>query len=66
MNSKPISESILEFCKTPRTRSELEKFTGFSRYYTMSKIIQPLIDNGRLKLTIPEKPKSTHQMYVKV
>lgn len=66
IKSQPISESILEFCRTPRTRSELEKFTGFSRYYTMSKIVQPLINNGKLRLTLSEKPKSANQMYVKV
>ena len=61
-----ISDRLLAFCETPRTRSELEKFTGFSRYYTMSKIVQPLIDDKRLRLTMPEKPKSVKQMYVKV
>ncbi len=58
-------DNILDFCRTPRTRTELEKFTGYSRYYTMSKIIQPLINEGRLKLTIPDKPKSSYQTYIR-
>jgi ATP-dependent DNA helicase RecG len=61
-----ISESILSFCETPRSRDELITLTGFSRYYTMSKIVQPLIDDGKLRLTMPDKPKSPRQMYVRV
>ena len=60
-----INKEIVEFCKIPRTRAELIEFTGFSRQYTMSAIIQPLIDEGKLKLTIPNKPKSSKQQYVK-
>ena len=61
--SRITDYDILEYCKTPRSRDELQKFTGFSRYYTMSKIVQPLIDNGKLHLTMPDKPKSSHQRY---
>ena len=61
-----LAERLLAFCETPRTLTQLEKFTGFSRYYTMSKIVQPLIDANQLRLTLPEKPKSSKQMYVKV
>lgn len=60
------SSDIVEFCKTPRSREELQTFTGFSRYYTMSKIIAPLVEQGVLALTIPDKPKSRFQKYVKV
>ena len=62
--SQPV-DSILEFCCTPRTRAELIAFTGKSRTYTMAKVVQPLIDSGKLKLTIPEKPKSSKQKFVK-
>ena len=60
-----LVERILAFCETPRTRSELEKFTGFSRYYTMSKIVQPLVDDKRLQMTIPDKPRSARQMFIR-
>ena len=62
-NKRVTDEDIIEFCKTPRSRDELQRFTGFSRYYTMSKIVQPLIDSGKLHLTIPDKPKSSNQRY---
>lgn len=61
-----MQDDILAFCDVPRTRAELIEFTGMSRYYTMSSIVQPLVDAGNLKLTIPEKPKSPKQKYVRV
>lgn len=60
-----MKEDIISFCETPRTRAELIEFTGMSRYYTMSSIVQPLIEEGKIKLTLPEKPKSSKQKYVK-
>ncbi len=63
--SQSISDSIVEFCCIPRTRAELISFTGKSRTYTMAQMVQPLVDSGRLKLTLPEKPKSSKQKYVK-
>ena len=59
------SDSILEFCCIPRTRAELINFTGKSRTYTMARMVQPLVDSGKLKLTLPEKPRSSKQKYVK-
>ena len=41
-------------------------FTGKSRYYTMSAIVKPLIDQGRLIMTMPDKPKSPKQRFVTV
>lgn len=64
-NSKAdIRSALLEFCRTPRSREELAGFTGFSQYYTMSKLIKPLIDAGKICLTRPEKPKSSKQRFV--
>lgn len=63
--TKSTSDSILEFCGIPRTRSELIAFTGKSRTYTMAQMVQPLVDSGKLKLTLPEKPRSSKQKYVK-
>lgn len=60
-----LRDDLLSFCDTPRTRSELTAFTGMSSYYTMSAFVQPLVNEGKLKLTIPEKPKSPKQKYVR-
>lgn len=61
----PISESLIEFCSTPRTRTEIVAFVGKSKNYVMSQIVTPLVESGELKMTIPEKPKSPNQKYVK-
>ena len=57
-------EAILEYCRQPKTRLELTEFIGKSRNFVMSKLIQPLIEAGKLKLTLPDKPKSSKQKYV--
>lgn len=61
-----MEDAILSFCTIPRSRNELLGLTGKSRYYTMTKWIYPLIANGKLKMTLPDKPKSTHQKYYAV
>ena len=58
-------EDVLAFCEIPRSRDELTQFTGKSRYYTMSLVVAPLVEQGKLKLTLPEKPKSSKQKYVR-
>lgn len=60
-----IEERLIEFCAVPRSRQEIIDFLGFSRYYSMSKIVQPLIDDGKIALTLPDKPKSSKQRYVR-
>ena len=60
-----IEERLIEFCTVPRSRQEIIEFLGFSRYYSMSKIVQPMIDDGKIALTLPDKPKSSKQRYVR-
>ena len=61
-----LPQAILQYCRTPRTRKELIAFTGKSQFYTMSSLVQPLLDAGKLRRTIPEKPKSPKQTFVTV
>ena len=56
-------DPLVYFCRTPRSREEITEFTGFSRYYTMKADLEPLIRQGLIKLTIPDKPKSSKQRY---
>lgn len=60
-----MQDDILNFCEIPRTKAELVAFTGLSRYYAMSAIVQPLVDSGKLKLTMPDKPRSPKQKYAR-
>lgn len=66
---KPIAtgtlrERILDFCRTPRTRKELEMaFSEITVVHLMNKTIKPLIAEGKIGLTMPDKPKSKFQKY---
>lgn len=64
-DTMPIEDSIAEFCTTPRTRDEIATFVGKSKNYVISQIVNPLVESGILKLTLPNKPKSPNQKYVK-
>lgn len=60
-----LSDSIIEFCSIPRTREELTSFIGKSRSYVMNKIIYPMVEEGKLKMTVPDSPKSHSQKFYK-
>lgn len=60
-----LPNSLEEFCTVPRSREDVVSFVGKSRNYVMSKIVNPLVESGVLKLTIPNKPKSPNQRYLK-
>ena len=56
--------SLIEFCRTPRSRKEISEFLKIkSVAYAMKRYVQPLIESGKIKLTIPDTPKSTQQKY---
>ena len=57
-------KDILAFCNEPKTRREIAEYLGIKTlFYVMEKYIQPLIDKGLLKMTIPDKPKSKNQKF---
>jgi ATP-dependent DNA helicase RecG len=59
-------ERLLEFCMTPRSRSEMMAFMQLvNRKHFTEHYLQPLLASGRLVMTIPDKPKSKNQKYVK-
>lgn len=58
-------DAILDFCSVPRSRMELVEFTGKSRTHTMINLVAPLVDSGKLKMTLPDKPKSSKQRFVR-
>lgn len=58
------TKKLLEFCKVPRSRDEMQEFMNLNnRGYFRTKILNPLIKGGLLKLTIPDKPTSPKQKY---
>ena len=57
---------LMEYLKEPRTRQELQTFCNYgSRDYFRTKVLNPLVEEGIIDLTIPEKPHSPKQKYVK-
>ena len=55
---------ILDFCKEPKSVPEImDKFGFGSRTSFRRKYLNVLLDDGRLKMTLPDKPKSKNQKY---
>ncbi|MDR1179244.1 MAG: putative DNA binding domain-containing protein [Spirochaetales bacterium] len=60
----PSEEAILKFCIRPRSRKDLVcHFPGLTPVYLMSGYINPLVEKGKLELSLPEKPKSKNQRF---
>jgi len=59
-----IKQSILDFCRTPRTRREIADFMGKkTAYYVTKNVVTPMVEEGVLKLTLPDTPKSKNQKF---
>ncbi|MFI3170466.1 MAG: ATP-binding protein [Faecalibacterium sp.] len=65
-SAQDITSAVVAFCSTPRTRAELAAFLGKTQYYAMHHAVLPLVADGRLAMTIPDKPKSKAQKFYKV
>ncbi len=60
-------EALLEFCKAPRTRQEIAEYLGIKTvFYVMQHYVQPLLDSGKLAMTIPEQPRRKKQRFYTV
>ncbi len=61
------SNDLILFCKIPRTRKEICEFLGLSSVtYAIQTHVMPLVKQGLIKLSIPDKPKSPKQLYYSV
>ena len=66
VQEKPVqsAETLLDFCKEPRSRKEIAAFLGLkTASYATDRYIRPMLEQGVLEMTIPDKPKSTRQKY---
>ena len=58
------SNDLVSFCKTPKSRKEIAEHLDIKTLaFVTREYIQPLVDAGKLTLTIPDKPKSKNQKY---
>lgn len=61
---KPTEEKLLEFCMVPRTRQEIAEFLGIKSIpYAIKNHVTPLVEQGLITLSVPEKPRSPKQRY---
>ena len=59
-------DSLMSFCNEARTTKELMEFLEIqSRQYFLNNILKPLIAEGKIVRTIPDKPSSPKQKYIK-
>ena len=62
-----LSEKILLYCHTPHSKKEIAAYCGYKDVKNFaSRYLKPLLDNGSLKMTLPDKPSSKNQKYVTV
>ena len=60
----PDEKGLLEFCKTPRSRAEIIEYLAIpSAQYALRHYLDPLIEAGAIRLSLPEKPRSSKQRY---
>ena len=58
--------TILVFCTKPRSRNEMQEHLGIAnRAYFSRTFLRPLLESGKLRMTLPDKPTSSRQKYVK-
>ena len=59
--------ALVIYCATERTRDEMRTLLGLSSpSHFQQHYLRPLLQSGKIKMTIPEKPKSKYQKYVRV
>ena len=60
-------KKLVEFCSLPRSRQEMMDYIHYSsRRHFADRYLKPLLESGRIKMTMPDKPQSKNQKYVKV
>lgn len=58
--------ALVSFCSTAKSRKEMQEFCGIkTAEYFRKYIIKPMITEGLIKQTIPDKPNSRNQKYIK-
>ena len=64
--STEMMNEVIDFCQQPRSLTEIMKHLQLKhRNNTKSRYVDPLIEGGFIEMTIPDKPNSRNQKYVR-
>ncbi len=66
ISKKEIPSKIIEYCYEPKTMAELVEYLGFKERRAVIKYLNPLLEQGRIAMTIPDKSNSRFQKYVSI
>ena len=61
-----IQELITGFCEEPKGILQIADYLDYKDKKTVRRYLDPLIDQGRIAMTIPDKPNSKNQKYVTI
>lgn len=64
--SAEMLQDLLTFCVLPKTKNEMKQFCNMKAdSYFREKVLLPMLEEGLIKRTIPDKPSSPKQRYVR-
>lgn len=61
-----VEERILRFCAEAKNIQEIMEHLGYRDKKTVRKYLTPLLQQGRISMTIPDKPNSKNQKYITI
>lgn len=57
---------ILSICKKEKSKLEIANLMGYRTIKSIKPEVESLLKQGKLKMPIPDKPKSKNQKYIAV
>lgn len=57
-------KQILRICKEKRSKQEIATLMGYRTIKSIKPEVDSLLNKGKLKMSIPDKPKSKNQKYI--
>lgn len=64
LNEKQIA--TLKICEKPKSMLEISKALGFKERKSVNNYLRPLLERGRITMTVPDNPNSRNQRYVTI
>lgn len=66
IEAQSVPERVLDYCIVARSLMEIADYLGYKDRRSVRKILYPLLETGRIAMTIPDKPNSRLQKYVTI